>query len=230
MDSIEKLINRHLDKFIHFDYYFFFVQEIEHYHKDIQTGSVIDCCNALLQSISKTIILHLDPKIERQSLNKSSTQKLVKQATKLLQKNDDTYESDFTSRISGLSDAISLLRNARGDISHGKAIPKELIDDQDLSRLMKEITESLSRYLLSSFFAHELDKEEKQIEELELEIDDQLIDYEANPEFNDYLDEQYVYEGKLLYSQGLYTLYYEDYIIQLEEFLSEQPSMEAEEE
>jgi hypothetical protein len=42
------------------------------------------------------------------------------------------------------------------------------------------------------------------------------------------LDEEYPYDGKLLYSQALYKLYYEDYEIQLKEFLDEQEPLDEE--
>ena len=138
-------------------------------------------------------------------------------------KNDDVYERDFISKLSQIGKHINELRNARGDLSHGKHIPKELLNDQDLSRLLREITESLSRYLISSFFSFKLDK----IEE-ESEIEEDFIEYEKNPEFNESLDEEYPYDGKLLYSQALYKLYYEDYEIQLKDFLDEQEPLDKE--
>ncbi|MEO1672984.1 MAG: hypothetical protein AAFR77_19770, partial [Cyanobacteria bacterium J06631_2] len=52
--------------------------------------------------------------------------------------------------------------------------------------------------------------------------------YEDNPEFNDLLDEEYPLDGKLLYSQALYTLYYEDYEIRLQTYLDEQGLLEEE--
>ena len=42
------------------------------------------------------------------------------------------------------------------------------------------------------------------------------------------LDADYPYEGKLIYSQALYTLYYEDYAIQLQAFLDEQEPLDEE--
>lgn len=186
----------------------------------------LDCCNSLLQSICKTIITQIDLNIEGKTLNKgakSETNNLISEAAKLLQKNDDLYERNFISQLSQIGKHINELRNARGDLSHGKHIPKELLNDQDLSRLLREITESLSRYLISSFFSFKLEQFKK-----EPEIEKDLIRYEDNPEFNEFLDEDYPYEGKLLYSQALYTLYYEDYAIQLQAFLDEQELLDEE--
>ncbi|MEH1922224.1 MAG: abortive infection family protein, partial [Nostoc sp.] len=187
----------------------------------------LDCCNSLLQSICKTIITQIDSKIEVKSLNKgakSETNNLISEAAKLLQKNDDVYERDFISKLSQIGKHINELRNARGDLSHGKQIPKELLNDQDLPRLLREITESLSRYLISSFFSFALEKKSKE----DFEIEEDVIRYEDNPEFNDLLDEEYPLDGKLLYSQGLHTLLYEDYEIRLQAFLDEQALLDEE--
>ncbi|MHC5777601.1 abortive infection family protein [Nostoc sp.] len=230
MESLEVLVKRHLKEFPDFQYYGAFaefISGIESYHQDLHTGVSLDCCNSLLQSICKTIITQIDSKIEGKSLNKgakSETNNLISEAAKLLQKNDDVYERDFISKLSQIGKHINELRNARGDLSHGKHIPKELLNDQDLSRLLREITESLSRYLISSFFSFALEKKSKE----DFEIEEDVIRYEDNPEFNDLLDEEYPWDEKLLYSQGLHTLFYEDYEIRLQAFLDEQAMLNEE--
>lgn len=230
MESLEALVKRHLKEFPDFQYYGAFaefISAIENYHQDLHTGVSLDCCNSLLQSICKTIITQIDPRVEGKSLNKgakSETNNLICEAAKLLQKNDDVYERDFISKLSQIGKHINELRNARGDLSHGKHIPKELLNDRDLSRLLREITESLSRYLISSFFSFALEKKSKE----DFEIEENRIRYEDNPEFNDLLDEEYRLDGKLLYSQALYKLYYEDYDIRLQTFLDEQALLDEE--
>ena len=203
-----------------------FISAIESYHEDIHDGVTIDCCNSLIQSISKTIITQLTTQsvteLDGRQYNKTS--KLIKEAAALLQKNDDLHELNFVKQISSLGESIYELRRARGTISHGRSIPTSLVNDQDLSRLLIEITESLARYLLSSFFSHALEKQED-----EFDSEEELIDYTANSEFNDELDKEYPYEGKLLYSQALYTLYYSDYKDQLQDFLEGKELDEQEE-
>lgn len=230
MESLENLVKRHLKEFPDFQYYGAFaefISAIENYHQDLHTGISLDCCNSLLQSICKTIITQIDPTVEIETLDKGSsgtTNSLVSKVAKLLQKNDDIYEKGFISEITKLGRCIADLRNARGDVSHGRRIPKELVNDQDLSRLIREITESLSRYLISSFFSFALEKQSKE----DIEIEEDKVRYEDHPEFNDLLDEEYPLDGKLLYSQALYTLYYEDYEIRLQDFLDEQALLEEE--
>lgn len=229
MESLEALVKRHFRDFPDFKYYGAFaefISAIENYHEDLHTGISLDCCNSLLQSISKTIITQIDPLIDVKTLSKgapSQTNNLIRTAANLIKKNDDVFERDFISKLAQIGQHINELRNARGDLSHGKHIPKELLNDQDLSRLLREITESLSRYLISSFFSFELEKIDK-----ESETEEERIRYDDNQEFNDLLDEEYPLDGKLLYSQALHTLYYEDYEIQLQTYLDEQELLEEE--
>jgi hypothetical protein len=225
MDSLEALVKRHIKEFPDFQYYGAFgefISAIESYHQDLNMGVSSDCCNSLLQSICRTIITQI-ASVKVDELKDKRTDELIKQAVKLLQKNDDIFERNFVSQLVKIGTHINDIRNSRGELSHGRHIPKELINDQDLSRLLREITESISRYLISSLFSFKLE----QIKE-EPEIEKDLIRYEDNPEFNEFLDEDYPYEGKLLYSQALYTLYYEDYTIQLQDFLDQQKLLDEE--
>ncbi|MCW6052367.1 hypothetical protein K4039_20285 [Lyngbya sp. CCAP 1446/10] len=226
MESLEALVKRHFKEFPEFHYYGAFaefVSAIESYHQDLNMGVSSDCCNSLLQSLCKTIITQIDSTTVG-SLEPLRTDQLIKKVATLLQKNDDVCERDFASQLGKIGVHINAIRNNRGELSHGRCIPKELLNDQDLSRLLREITESLSRYLISSFFIFTLDKQSKE----DIEIEKDQIRYEENSEFNDLLDEEYPLDGKLLYSQALYTLYYEDYNIRLQTFLYEQALLNKE--
>ena len=230
MNSLKSLITRNLDQFPDFEYYIPIIEKAER-NQEPHPDIAIECCLSLIQGISKTIILKLDKKAEPGKLendnNESRVHHQFKRAAELLKVNDDIYETAFTGSCSGLTSTLANLRNARGDISHGRAVPKILQSDIELARLIMEITDSLLRYTLGSFFAIDLDKKAKELERIAQEEED-LIKYEDNQEFNDSLDEQYPYEGKLLYSQALYTLYYEDYAIQLQDFLDEQEPLDEE--
>ena len=80
------------------------------------------------------------------------------------------------------------IRNARGDISHGKAVPKELESDASLARLALDVTEALTRYL----FAHLI------------RLDDKEILYSEFPELNAELDELGPKIGLTHYSRLLF--------------------------
>lgn len=228
MDSLKSLITRNLDQFPDFEYYIPIVEKAER-NQEPHPDIAIECCLSLIQGISKTIILRLDSKANKDDLENGKVSNHFKQAAKLIKVNDDIFEDVFTTQCLNLAKAIGELRNARGDISHGRAVPKILQSDIELARLIMEITDSLLRYTLGSFFAIDLDKKAKEFEKIAQQEED-LIKYEdeSNREFNDFLDESYPYEGKLLYSQALYTLYYEDYTIQLQAFLDEQEPLDEE--
>ncbi len=230
MESLKSLITRNLDQFPDFEYYIPIIEKAER-NQEPHPDIAIECCLSLIQGISKTIILRLDKNADSKKLdtdnNECRAHNQFKRAIKLLKENDDIYEDAFTGSCSGLAQTIANLRNARGDISHGRAVPKTLQSDIELSRLIMEITDSLLRYTLGSFFAIDLTKKAGELERIAQEEED-LIKYENNAEFNDFLDEEYPLDGKLLYSKALYALYYEDYEIRLQDFLDEQAMLNEE--
>ncbi len=217
MDSLKSLITGNLEEFPDFEYYIVLVEKAER-NQEPYPDIAIECCLSLIQGISKSIILRLDSKANKDDLERGRVSNQFKQAAKLVKINDDLFEESFVCQCLNLAKAVGELRNARGDISHGRAVPKILQSDIELARLIMEITDSLLRYTLGSFFAIDLDKKAKELERISQEKDN-LTKYVDNQEFNEFLDEEYPYEGKLLYSQALYELYYEDYTIQLQSFL-----------
>jgi Abortive infection C-terminus len=188
-------------------------------HPDI----CIETCKALLEGIAKTIVLGLDSTATRDDLDKKEVEPLVKAAARLLRANDDVIEDNFINRVSGLAHSLGALRNARGDISHGKAVPKIEESDREFARLCLQMTDAITFYMLQSFFTRvsPVDAESMRTNAEEPEILPGGIPntkFEDNLAFNEDLDRRYPLEGKLLYSDALYRLYYEDYVIELEAF------------
>jgi Abortive infection C-terminus len=179
-------------------------------HPDIS----IETCKSLLEGISKTIILGLDSTAERSELDKKDVEPLVKTAARLLKANDDVIEEHFVNRVAGLAHSLGALRNARGDISHGKAAPKAVESGGDFARLCLQMTDAMAFYMLQSYFSIT----QSTTAALDKDGDDAM---ELLPQFNDELDQQYPLDGKLLYSEALYRLYYEDYVIELEAYQEE---------
>lgn len=227
-NSLEILISRHADFFPDFEYYLMLTEKAER-NKEAYPDVAIECCNSLIQGISKSIIIDLESESDLREINKCDTDRLVKRSLNCLRENDDVYEDDFIRRGVSLALSISTLRNARGDISHGKAVPKELCSDKSLAHIVMEITSTLLRYTLASFYTIKIESSSVKKEEpiLVEDIDDEvLVKYEANQNFNDYLDENNPIQGKLIHSHALYQLYYEDYILQLSEFTEYLESLE----
>lgn len=207
MRTLIELIERHEKQFSDFKYYIPIVEKAERNEID-HPDVTIECCASLFQGISKSIILRLDPDCDKKVLEKDSLQFQVKRAFKLLADGDDAIEIAFPQAAETLSRIAGTLRNKRGDISHGRATPKELYSDASLSRLVLSVSEAVLRYMLASFFF--------------LHPAVEVIAYEDNQDFNDLLDEMNPLEGKPLYSLALFDQYYEDYTIRLEEYLESQ--------
>lgn len=218
MERLRVLITENLDTLPEFDYYLPIIDKALNY-KQSRPDTAIECCNALLQGFSKTIILNLEDGAERADLDKQSeatSNKLIKRALKCLKENDDVYEDDFATRGASLALAIATLRNARGDISHGKAAPKELQSHCSLAEITNEVAGTILRYMYVSYL------QIRQIQKTAPVIDDDegiaSLAFDDNQDFNDYLDEANPLEGKLLYSDALFRLYPEDYEIQLADY------------
>lgn len=81
---------------------------------------------------------------------------------------------------------------------------------------MLNVSEAVLRYMLASYFAIGPST-------------DATISYDDNPAFNEFLDGENPLKGKPLYSLALYQQYYEDYVIQLDEYRDSQSQLEAEE-
>lgn len=227
MQRTSKLIKAHQEQFPDCGYYarlFSKARRNISRHPDI----CIETCKSLLEGISKTIILGLDTSAIGSDLDKKDVEPLVKSATRLLKANDDVIEENFINRVSGLAHSLGALRNARGDISHGKAVPKTLESGCDFARLCLQMTDAMAYYMLHSYFSVTQPVPTEVVGDTEVEDEGELlpggilaVEYSDHPSFNDELDQRYPLDGKLLYSEALYRLYYEDYLIELEAYQEE---------
>ncbi|KGJ21167.1 hypothetical protein IX55_03175 [Paracoccus sanguinis] len=186
-------------------------------HPDI----CIETCKALVEGVSKTIILSLEEGVTPQDIKDLDVSPLVKRAGKLIQQDDTVIEEAFVTRVASVAHFIGVLRNERGDISHGKAVPKVIQSNDKLANAILQVSSGLLIYMLDTYFT-KLKEKRARIAQAELEreqaVDLEQVTYEDNQDFNSWLDESYPYDGKLNYSFALFSLYYEDYLVRLEEF------------
>lgn len=219
MDSIKALLNEHSDRYPEFDYYLPLIDKAVSdlvAHPDI----CIETCKSLLEGVSKSIIEKLPTNAHnRLALDDMKFDRLVKLALQQLKLNDNVVEDDFVNRCSSLANSLGNLRNTRGDISHGKGVPKLEQSTDKLSRLCVTMTESVLHYMLDAFFT---------IPEPEPEEPERLK-YDDNQEFNEFLDDENPIDGMVSYSRALYDQYYEDYTIQLSDWEYNQELEESEE-
>lgn len=138
-------------------------------HPDIS----IESCKALLESIANTTLQKLDTTHVKD--NNIEVHKLLKKAKEKLLTFDVEAEDDILVKAISLLHGIAEIRNKRGDISHGRALPKELRSSIQLAKLIKSTTDGIASYFLYLL-----------CEAMNL---DPGIKYEDNPIFNEYLDD-----------------------------------------
>lgn len=221
MRQVVELIVDNAGHYPEFRYYIKILKKAESdlsNHPDI----CIETCKSLLEGVSKSIIERLEPTAKREDLDKRDVGPLIKQAARLLKKADNVIEDDFVTRCTSLAYALGTLRNERGDISHGKAVPKTASSNDRLSALCLSMTGNVLSYMLDAFYSIPQKVEETLQdvdEDIEIEPDLPVVSYDQNNDFNDWLDDKYpLPDGRLIYSSALYELYYEDYVIKLEEY------------
>lgn len=191
----------------------------------------IETCKSIIEGLSKLILMELEQKPESYfKSNDLTLARLFKEARNSLKRHinesiqDIVYEDSIVDHYGGIPNIleqllmpevvarIGSLRNDHGDISHGRSPLKEQVNDSDLAEFIIGITDNICTYMLRKF----------------VQVKEDIVHYDENPDFNEYLDELYPLDGKLIYSEALYDKYYEDYEIQLQEFIDnkEQELME----
>jgi len=115
---------------------------------------------------------------------------LFKRAAIKLAEYDEELELDFINRTASLIHNFGQIRNQRGDISHGRAAPKEVYSSSQFSHLVARVTEALAFYVLDHFFRVQVPGET-------------AVKYEDNSDFNDMLDAVNPM-GSLSFSKALY--------------------------
>jgi hypothetical protein len=204
MKTLREIIERHSEENSEFRYYIPIIEKAERNEVD-HPDITIECCASLFQGISKTIVRQLAPAVYAEDFENLPLQKQVKTAFRCLAAGDDAVELAFPVAAENLVRVVGTLRNQRGDISHGRAVPKELQSDRSLARLVLNVAEPVMRYMLATFFA--------------LQPRRVLAPpYDECVAFNAYLDSLHPLPGKPLYSRALYDQYAEDYVLQLKDY------------
>ena len=221
MKNAIELITENIEEYPEFEYYIKPIIEKAEKNLPNQPDICIEICKALFEGVSKSIIEKLVKPASQEDIKKLEMGPLVKKAAKLLKENDNVIEEDFITRSVSLAYALATLRNERGDISHGRAVPKHKKSNVRLAYLSYQMTEGIVSYMLDSFFriSKKL-KDEKARKPTVTEdiLDLEQVKYENNMEFNNLLDTDKPWDDKLSYSKALYELYYEDYLIRLNDY------------
>lgn len=214
MEKTINIIKANIKKNPHFGEYFkitTIIKENELINPDI----CIESCKALIEGISKTIIVSLDNTKTVDNIDIDNIPKLFSDAMKLLANNCQDIEGDFVLRFSGIINVLAEIRNKRGDISHGRMAPKAIYSSKKLASTVMNMTDTMLEYTLEHYFDLDLNFKEK-------------IDYNADEmkSYNNWLDESVDFPiAKARYSQILYEhdldeyegRYFDEYLKSLEE-------------
>lgn len=113
MQSVKELIERYAVQNPEFLYYIPIIEKAERNEVD-HPDITIECCSALFQGISKSIVHRLDPTCDRQAFEDETLPQQVKAALRCLRENDDAFEDMFVRNCETLARNIGTLRRDPG--------------------------------------------------------------------------------------------------------------------
>ena len=212
MDRVRATITKNLEEHPEFAEYFKILAVIET-HESINPDICIESCRSLIEGVSKTIIIRFDSTKNADNVGDSFTT-LFATARVLLSKQCIEIEEEFLKKYGGFISNLNDVRNKRGDISHGRQVPKTLNSSGKLASMVKSTTDSLLNYMLEHYFELDFPTVEK-------------MDYDSKDQeaYNQWLDENGESPvEKVTYSRILFeydydayeTRYWDEYIFTLE--------------
>ncbi|SIO95757.1 hypothetical protein [Vibrio spartinae] len=226
--------------------------------KKITADNCIETCKSLIEGISKSILQRIDLRVDHIRKRFSSQDLTGLETTfDKMKGNGEDFHTLFQRAVLVLNNYhpscqkelldsfgknfcryLARIRNDRGDIAHGRAAPKTEKSSIQLAHLVENLTDLIISHMLEILSLIDFEKEDKpqikaMIEASFLEKDSEslgLIEREEQQirAFNESLDEQYRYAGKVRYSLALYEQYEDDYLTQLQEYITD-IEVEAEE-
>lgn len=209
-----KSLKQILDSDDEFNDYYFFVDKIEKY-LEVMPDISIECCKSLFEGLSKNILLKLTKKFDSNHVNNMPVETvvnnmLIELSVKL--RIDVSLDKDFKIFKKNTIDfvkEIRAVRNARGDVSHGRNYPK-----LDFS----SNTEAKSLIISSDLFLSKMLTYYSLIEK------PKVFNYEDFEEFNYSLDKKD--SLKLTKSPYSKLLYVDDYTSWENELFKTYPDLE----
>ncbi|MFL1013616.1 hypothetical protein [Flavisericum labens] len=197
MIKIRNIIKANIENSGHFEEYFKIIDIIQ--ANEIANPDIcIESCKALIEGVSKTIIISLDNTKTPANIDDENLPKLFKQSMNLLSDNCEDIEGDFVVRFSAIIQVLGEIRNKRGDISHGRMAPKPIFSSSKLATTVKNMTENILEYVLEHYFS--------------LDLSSGKLIYEEIEDYNNWLDENTEFPiKKAKYSQLLYENDYDEY-------------------
>ncbi|MEN0050552.1 MAG: hypothetical protein AAF806_26040 [Bacteroidota bacterium] len=212
MEKVKSIIQANLVQYPHFEEYFKIIDIIDT-HEMTNPDICIESCKALVEGISKTILIELDHTKTPENIDSGNVPKLFNSTIKILAEKCHDLEGDFAMRFSPLVQVLTQIRNKRGDISHGRVAPKPIFSSSKLATTFKTITDSMLEYILEHYFS--IDR---------IIIKELVYDFEIMEGFNVWLDSQYP-DFPIIsapYSKVLYDYDYKEYRLKYEAYFFEE--------
>ncbi len=206
MQLTRDILHKHKDSHEDFGYYYKLIKKAENNVSENPDIS-IESSKSLVEGISKTILKNLNATYTEAKARKTTFPQLFSTACKCVNEYVE-LEIDFIHRTQAMIVRLGQLRTDRGDISHGKSVPKLGVSSESAARMIMRVIDSISAYLLESFFSIDLSYQRE-------------VAYEKNQGFNETLDENYPLEGLegIVYSKALHDQDYDAYEEQLRDYL-----------
>lgn len=200
MNLIVDLINIYKKEYPEFEYYLLHVKKINS-NKSSYPDIAIETCKSFIEGVSKTILIKLDSTFDEKSAtsgrNPKSVQQLFRLALEKISKYNMNFEESFVHSSGQIVNVISNIRTERGDISHGKSVPKINNSTPEFAEMLANVTEQILVYVLNNFF--------------QIKISEKL-NYDNLEEYNNWLDESLDFPiRKAIYSKVLYENDYDEY-------------------
>lgn len=200
MKRIRAIILANQEQHAHFEEYTKIIEIIE--GNELTNPDIcIESCKALVEGISKTILINLDNTKTTENIDKDDLPKLFKEAMRKLSDECEDIDGDFAARFSAIIQVIGEIRNKRSDISHGRMAPKFIFSSPKLASTVVSMTESMLEYILEHYFS------------LDLTVKGRLIfDAKDMEDYNKWLDDSIDFPiKKASYSKLLYENDYDEY-------------------
>lgn len=202
MKMLNEILEKNLGRYPDFGYYKLHVSKIEN---NIATNPdiAIETCKSLIEGVSKSILNRIDntfdEKAETSGRNAKSVQQLFKRALEKIAELNEKFEPGFVHSSGHIVNVTSNIRTERGDISHGKSVPKETSSTPEFSALVAQMTDLIISYVLEHFFEIDLGYREK-------------FDFEEMQAYNLWLDGSVNFPiAKARYSKILFEQDYDEY-------------------
>jgi len=213
MERVAKILIENKKKYPDFEYYNLHLSKIQ--KNVIENPDIaIETCKSLIEGVSKSILNRLDVTFDEKTAtsgrNPKSVQQLFKLALEKVAEQNENFESGFVHSSGQIINITSNIRTERGDISHGKSVPKTNNSTSEFSSMVSKMTDLVISYVLKHFFEIDLGYKEKlNYEDREMEAYNYWLD-----------DNTYFPIKKAKYSQLLFENDYDEYEIRYsDEFL-----------